>query len=139
MNAPWLNPPEENYMKAFLTSPEHAPALSHDEAKLSVDVFETPTDIMVRAPIAGVHPEHLDISLSHDMLTIRGTRADADDAGRRYLTRECHWGAFSRTVILPVSVIFERSRASFEHGVLTIRMPKQTRGTSLPIDVSPSS
>lgn len=123
-------------MKTFLTPHTEATLPSaDDEAKLAVDVFETPTDIVVKAPIAGVHPEHLDIALSHDMLTIRGKRAEEPESGRNYLCRECHWGAFSRTVILPISVSFERARASFEHGVLTVRMPKLARGSSIPIDV----
>lgn len=137
MNAPWLSPPDDNYMKAFLTSREHPALPQEEEGKLSVDVYETPTDVVVKAPIAGVKPEHLDISLSNDMLTIRGKRQDTEDAGRTYLSRECHWGSFSRTVILPITVQFEKSRASFEQGVLTVRMPKQARGTSIPLDVTP--
>ncbi len=140
-NAPWLTPSDENYMKAFTAARAEqsgAPAPAPEEdARLAVDIFETPTEIVAKAPIAGVRAEHLDISLSHDMLTIRGKRADEPESGRSYLNRECHWGAFSRTVILPVSVSFERSRATFEQGVLTIRMPKLSRDSSIPInDVS---
>lgn len=139
MNAPWLQPASDNYMKAFAAA--QAPGAgelpaAESEAKLALDIYETPTDIVVEAPIAGVRPENLDISLSHDMLTIRGTRTVASEHGRSYLSRECHWGAFSRTVILPLSVSFERSRATFEQGVLTVRMPKLSRGSSIPIDVS---
>lgn len=142
MNAPWLSPADENYMKAFTAArAENAGAPvpeAEDEAKLSLDIYETPSEIVVQAPIAGVRPEHLDISLSHDMLTIRGKRQEDSESGRTYISRECHWGAFSRTVILPVSVSFERSRATFEQGVLVVRMPKLARGSSIPIDVSAS-
>lgn len=130
-------------MKAFTAAkalPDETPVpTAEDEAKLAVDIYETPTELVVQAPIAGVRPEHIDIALSHDMLTIRGKRIDAADVGRSYLCRECHWGSFSRSVILPVSVSFERSRASFEQGVLTVRMPKMSRGPSIPIDVSHDS
>ncbi len=134
---PWLaTQADDNYMKAFLTSQPEASPTPEEEAKLAVDVYETPSEIVVKAPIAGVRPEHLDISLSHDMLTIRGKRMEGGDPGRSYLCRECHWGAFSRTVILPVSVSFERARAAFDHGVLTVRMPKLARGPNIPIDVA---
>lgn len=141
-NAPWLTPHEENYMKAFTTAKaqrdETPVPTAEDEAKLAIDIFETPHEIVVQAPIAGVRPEHLDISLSHDMLTIRGKRMETSEAGRSYLCRECHWGSFSRSVILPVSVSFERSRATFEQGVLSVHMPKLSRGPSIPIDSSPT-
>ena len=139
-NAPWLTPQEENYMKAFTTAKaqrdETPVPAAEDEAKLGLDVYETPNEIVVQAPIAGVRAEHLDISLSHDMLTIRGKRMETSDAGRSYLCRECHWGSFSRSVILPISVSFERSRATFEQGVLTVHMPKLNRSPSIPIETS---
>ena len=96
-----------------------------EEGYLSVDVFHTPTEIVIRAPIAGVRPEHIDITVNNDMVIIRGGRERADDFGvTEYVVRECHWGGFSRTIILPVIVSSHRAIAVFKNGVLIVRLPK---------------
>ena len=99
-----------------------------NEGSLSVDVYEYPDSIVVRAPIAGVKPGDLDLSLHNDMLTIRGKRTDAEpnDEERVLLHQECHWGSFSRSIILPVAVRADDANASLHDGVLTIRLPKAT-------------
>lgn len=97
----------------------------NEDGYLAVDVFHTPTEIVIRAPIAGVRPEHIDITINNDMVIIRGGRERVDDFGiTEYVMRECHWGNFSRTVILPVSVSSHRAIAVFKNGVLLIRLPK---------------
>ena len=96
-----------------------------DEGELAVDVFENASAIFVKTAIAGIQPEDLQISLSHDMLTIRGTRPEGETAeNRQYLTRECHWGAFSRSIILPANVRVDKAQATFQGGILLIKLPK---------------
>ena len=95
------------------------------EGQLTVDVYETPDEIVIRSIVAGVRPDDLDVSISRDMVTIRGTREEhkevADDS---YFHKELYWGSFSRTVLLPAEVEVEEAQASEKHGLLTIRLPK---------------
>lgn len=100
--------------------------LSLNEGKLSVDVLETEREIIVRSAIAGVRAEDLEINLSEDTLTIRGTRqhgCEEETQGDIHV-QECHWGSFSRTVILPSHIDPASVEAVMKRGILTIRMKK---------------
>lgn len=93
--------------------------------ELAVDVYQTPEAIVVKALIAGVHPNSVDISLTREMLTISGTRADEREVDEEhYFQRELYWGSFSRTILLPEEVDVDLAEASERHGVLMIRLPK---------------
>ena len=95
------------------------------EGQLTIDVYQTPTDIVIKSTIAGVSPEDLDITITNDMVTIKGKREkDETISGGDYYYQECYWGAFSRSVILPVDVEAEKADASMKNGILTIRLPK---------------
>ena len=97
----------------------------YEEGQLSIDVFQTPKMIIVKSTIAGVKPEDIDISINNDMLTIRGKREEKEEIkDEDYLYRECYWGSFSRSIILPVEVMAEEIEAVLENGVLTIALPK---------------
>lgn len=96
-----------------------------EEAELAVDVSQTPTDIIIRTMVAGVDPEDLDVSISQEMVVIRGTRrASHQSADDDYFHQELYWGSFSRTILLPNEVKSEEAVAEFKHGLLTIRLPK---------------
>ena len=109
--------------------------LSHTEGKLSVDVVETRSEIIVRCAIAGVQTKDLDITLSDDMLTIRGTRGHECEESRQdqVHVQECHWGAFSRTIILPCVVDPDSVDATLKRGILTIRMKKVETDKRIPV------
>ena len=97
----------------------------NEEGQLTVDVYNTPNEIVIKAIVAGVKPDDLDISITRDMVTIRGKReeqreVDSDD----YFYRELYWGAFSRTILLPQEIEVEDANASEKHGLLVIRLPK---------------
>ena len=93
--------------------------------ELAVDVYQTPEAIVVKALIAGVHPNSVDISLTREMLTISGTREDEREVDEEhYFQRELYWGSFSRTILLPEEVDVDAAEASEKHGVLMIRLPK---------------
>jgi HSP20 family protein len=100
--------------------------LSSAEGKLSVDVIETADEILVRSAIAGVRANDLDITLSDDTLTIRGVRShECEESSHDQIhVQECHWGAFSRTVILPSAIDPDSVDATLQRGILTIRMKK---------------
>lgn len=95
------------------------------EGQLSIDVYQTPKTIVVKSTIAGVKPENLKISLHGDMLTIKGSRETVKEINEEdYLYRECYWGAFSRSIILPAEVDNKRVEAELENGILTITLYK---------------
>lgn len=97
----------------------------NEEGQLAVDVYQDEKNIIVRAPIAGVKPEDLDISIHNDMVTIRGRREHASAIEEKdYFYRECYWGSFSRSIILPADVKTEEVEAMLKNGVLTIILPK---------------
>ncbi|MDE2078808.1 MAG: Hsp20/alpha crystallin family protein [Patescibacteria group bacterium] len=107
--------------------PHHAVVAEEEPgaAQLTVDVYQTPTDIVIRALVAGVKPEDLDVAITRDMVTIKGKRVEqkeGDDDG--YVYQELYWGAFERTIVLPAEVDVDGAEASEKHGLLTIRLPK---------------
>ena len=104
--------------------------------ELAVDVFQTPDLIVIKAFIAGVQPNTIDVSLTREMVTISGTREEekeVDEDG--YFQRELYWGSFSRTILLPEEVDVDLAEATEKHGVLMIRLPKinKKRQTKLKI------
>jgi HSP20 family protein len=108
----------------------------YEEGQLSLDVYETDKNIVVRSTVAGVDPENLDITLEHDMLTIRGSRSDEnEEEDKNYLYRECYWGSFSRSVILPAEVDENKIDAEMENGVLTITLKKVKKDNKVGVKV----
>ncbi|HSX25294.1 MAG TPA: Hsp20/alpha crystallin family protein [Candidatus Andersenbacteria bacterium] len=103
-------------------------ALSSDEeqeGQLTVDVFQDDTSIIIQSTVAGVSPDDLDVSITNDMVTIRGERKRVYDVSEQdYFYQECYWGTFSRSVILPVEIDADNAEAKMKNGVLTIRIPK---------------
>lgn len=98
---------------------------SEVEGQLTVDVYQTPSEIVIKSTIAGVIMNDLDISITNDMVTIRGERKkDEEVSSGDYFHQECYWGSFSRSIILPVEVEADRAVAIFKNGILTIRLPK---------------
>lgn len=105
--------------------PNTPPPPDDAEGQLTVDVYQTPDTIVIKSTIAGVRPEDLDVSITNDMVTIRGARRhDEETKEDDYFYRECYWGNFSRSIILPVDIIAEKADASLKDGILTIRIPK---------------
>lgn len=114
--------------------PEQLNTASHylapvDEGELSVDIFETPLELIVQSTIAGVKVEDLELSLHNDLLTIRGKRHQLLPAHARALFSECYWGPFSRSIILSADVRGDEASAILRSGVLTIMLPKRHRST----------
>ncbi len=94
-------------------------------AQLTVDVYQTDSDIIIRALVAGVRPEDLDIAITRDMVTVKGKRVEQKEVQENnYVYQELYWGAFERTVVLPAEVDVDMADASEKHGLLTIRLPK---------------
>ncbi|MDP3646224.1 MAG: Hsp20/alpha crystallin family protein [bacterium] len=95
------------------------------QGELAVDVYQTPDAIVVKALVAGVQPQSIDIALTREMLTISGTREDEREVDEEsYFQRELYWGSFSRTILLPEEIDVDMAEASEKHGILMIRLPK---------------
>lgn len=93
--------------------------------QLAVDVYQTPKEIIIKSTIAGVQPEDLDITINNDMVTIKGIRRKEEVVAEEdYIYNECHWGGFSRSIILPVDIKEDRVKANLKNGILTIVLPK---------------
>ena len=97
----------------------------NEEAELTVDVYQTPTEIIVQTMVAGVKPEDLELVLARDMITIRGKREETRAVNEEdYFTKELYWGRFSRTIMLPQEVEPEEAEATEKQGLLTIKLEK---------------
>lgn len=97
----------------------------NEEAELAVDVYQTPTDIIVQTMVAGVRPEDLELSIARDMVTILGKREESRNIDEEnYFVKELYWGKFSRTISLPQEVEPEEVEATEKHGLLTIKLQK---------------
>ncbi|XKT74148.1 MAG: Hsp20/alpha crystallin family protein [Patescibacteria group bacterium UBA2163] len=119
------------------THPE--PVEEPGEAQLTVDVYQNDSDIIIRALVAGVRPDDLDISITRDMVTISGKRVeqkeiDEDD----YVYRELFWGGFSRTIVLPAEIDVDGAEANEKHGLLTIKLPKLNKDRQTKVKVKGS-
>lgn len=109
------------------------------EGQLTVDVYQTPSEIIIKTIVAGVRPEDLDISITRDMVTVRGKRETERMVSEGdYFHRELYWGSFSRSVILPQEVDVDEAEAMEKHGLLTIRLPKlnKDKQTKLKVKLS---
>lgn len=107
------------------------------EGQLTIDVYQTPTHIVIESAVAGVDPENIDVQVMNDSVTIRGERhREKEVKNEDYLYQECYWGRFSRSVILPQEVDAENAVASFSrNGVLKVMMPKLSRQRSRKLKV----
>jgi len=107
-----------------------------EEGQLSIDVYQTAEKLVVKSTIAGVKPNDIDISIDNDMLTIRGKREMINEVSESdYLYRECYWGSFSRSIILPFEVKANKIDAFLENGVLTVTLPKAQSEKKISIKV----
>ncbi len=92
---------------------------------LALDVIEDEDAFVVKASVPGVASEEIDVTLTENVLTIKGeTTADREIDEQRYHVRERRWGSFYRSVTLPVTVEADKIEAHSENGVLTLRLPK---------------
>lgn len=97
------------------------------EGQLAVNVYQTETELVVQTAIAGVKSEDLEVVIEDDVVIVKGDRTKPLPEDGDYFIEECHWGPFSRKVIMPVEVDSGRADAALKDGILTIRLPKIQR------------
>lgn len=119
---------------------ETAWAEEEEEGELTIDVYQTTHEIVVQSMIAGVQPDNLSITITRDMITIKGKREVARGVHEdNYFIRELYWGSFSRTISLPQEVEAEEAEAVEKHGLLTIKLPKINRDKQTVLKVKSTS
>ncbi|KKQ79896.1 MAG: Small heat shock protein [Parcubacteria group bacterium GW2011_GWC2_38_7] len=109
-----------------------------EEGQLAIDIFQDQENIYVLSPIAGTQVDKIEISLDKDILTIRGARQeDLSNTEKEYIYRECYWGRFSRSVVLPLPVKAGKVRAELKNGVLKVTLPKaqETDRVNIPVQI----
>jgi len=137
---------DDELTAAFLEEDAPVAAATADEddnweddvpGQLAVDVYETKEKLYVKARTAGVNKDELDVSISDNTLTIRGTLSSGEEVDtENYHVQECYWGEFSRTVTLPVPVKEDEVEAVLKDGVLTIGFTKLKQDTVKKIQIS---
>ncbi len=101
---------------------------NNEEGQLTVDVYQTNDDIIIKAIVAGVKPDDLDVSITQEMITIRGRREESHRVEREnYFYQELYWGSFSRSILLPQEINPDEAEATLKEGILTIRLPKRDK------------
>lgn len=99
-----------------------------EDAQLTVDLYQSPSEIILQTIVAGVKPEDLEISINREMITIKGKRERLHTvSGDDFFFQELFWGSFSRTIVLPEEVDVDAAEAHEQNGLLTIRLPKIDR------------
>ncbi|OGD66810.1 hypothetical protein A2442_01665 [Candidatus Campbellbacteria bacterium RIFOXYC2_FULL_35_25] len=108
----------------------------NEEGELTMDMYQTPDAVIIKTMIAGVKPDDLEVSITRDMVTVRGTREEkAIVSEENYFSKELYWGTFSRTITLPAEIDIEAAEAEEKHGLLIIRLPKIDKGRQTRLQV----
>jgi HSP20 family protein len=103
-----------------------------------IDMYQEKDNLVVKAALPGVRPEEVDITIADDILTIRGEHTEEQETNEDdYLYRERYYGAFSRSVAIPMEVKSDKAEATFEEGVLTLTLPKADEIKPRQIKVKP--
>lgn len=108
-----------------------------EEGQLTIDCYKTPQAIVIESIVAGVKPDDLDVTITRDMVTIKGKRARSSNiSSENYLYQELYWGAFSRSIILDEEIDVDAAEAVLnKNGIITITLPKLDKNRSQKIKV----
>ena len=129
----------EQFPEATLTAAKTPQPLNKrdEEGQLTVDVYQTDEEIVIKSTIAGVTVDDIDISITNDMVTIKGKRKPDEIVDQSdYYYQELYWGPFSRSVILPEDIDVEKASASMKNGILTLRLPKLAKSKMKKVKIS---
>jgi len=106
----------------------------------AIDVFETDSEVVILLELAGVNENEIEVTVQHDILTIRGTRKDIKRGIKRTYSRmEILWGPFERNVTLPANINVDEIKAFYEAGILEVFLPKQNEEKPRRVDIRASS
>lgn len=95
------------------------------DGELAVDVYDDGDALYLKTMTAGVRKEDLEITLSRERITLRGSRYnDESPSDEHFILQELYWGTFARTIDLPEEIDIDHAEATEEYGLLTLRLPK---------------
>ncbi len=94
-------------------------------ASLAIDMYETKDEVVVKAALPGIKPEEVQVSITGNTLTIKGESKEENEVNEKdYIRKERRYGSFTRSVTLPSGLKADKAEATFEDGVLTLKVPK---------------
>ena len=107
------------------------------EGILTVDVYQTDDEIVIKSTVAGAGKDEIDIAVTNDMVTIKGSRRSEEKVRQsNYFYQELYWGSFSRSIILPEEIDPDKAKASIQNGILTLRLPKMSKSRTRKINIT---
>jgi HSP20 family protein len=105
----------------------------------AIEVADTPEAVIVKAQVPGVPKDQLQLTITEDAMTLKGEMKEEEKKeGKNYYRRELRYGAFERTIPLPVAVQAEKATADLKDGVLAVTLPKReaAKAKQIPIKTS---
>lgn len=134
-----LNRLFEEYWSPSRIGPAASPTVDLERSSWSptIDLCETPDEFVLLVDIPGVEPASIDLSVTGNVLSIRGEKAPVDVPNGHNLTAERSSGAFHRQIILSTAVNFDAAQAEARNGVLRVRLPKQEAAKPRTIPIQP--
>ena len=114
------------------------PRFSAGDGHVAIDVYQDADNLTVRAALPGVKPEDVDVTITDNILTIKGdSKSEKEVKEEDYLHREYRNGTFRRAVALPHDLNTEKAEASYDNGILTVTIPKsqESKPKSLKLNV----
>ena len=130
------NPPDGEASLIASRSPSKVKP-EDEEGQLTVDVYQTDDEIVIKSTIAGVTADDIDVSITNEMVTIKGNRKHEEKVKESdYYYQELYWGSFSRSIILPEEIDADSAKASMKNGVLTLRLPKLSKNRTKKVRVA---
>lgn len=121
-------------MNEFMGSPHQARGFTP-----ALDIYQNDNEVVIEAPLPGINPDNVSVSIENDVLTIEGSvekKSEVDE--KNYYRKEVSKGSFHRTVGLPASVDSDAASADYKDGVLKITVPKAERAKPKTIEVKKS-
>jgi len=116
---------EDDFEEEDELEQQYEAPVAHQDGQLAVDVVNTEDAIIVKAMLAGVKPNDIDIDIARDLVTIRGTREEEFEVTEdNYYHKELFWGSFSRNIMLPEEIDVDQAEAVEKNGLLTLTLPK---------------
>lgn len=113
-----------------------APRRTPKEWEPAIEMFETNTEVIVRAELPNIDPKKVDITVTEGTVTLKGeTKHEEEQKDRNYYYREILYGAFTRTLKLPTEVKGTEAKAVYKEGVLEVKIPKAEHVKPIPVKV----
>jgi HSP20 family protein len=130
----------ERMMRSWESRFSRFPSEEFEEEEIApaIESYIKDGNLVIRADVPGLDPKNIEISVLHDVLTIKGERkAEKEVKEKDYLRREVSYGSFERRLSLPEGAAADKIQATFKNGVVevSIPVPKEIEGKKIPLQV----